>query len=68
MSQGSGSITILGENIDTVRPKRHKFPDVPKECFKIRHNTRARTRNIGKREFNKLKTFYEGRLNEPRET
>jgi len=55
--------SILGENISIVRPRRWNKPIVPKDQFKVRHNTRARTRKIGKQEFLKLKEFYEGRIN-----
>jgi len=68
MHPDSGNITILGENINTIRPKRYNQPIVPKEQFKVYYNTRARTRKIGKHELEKLKKQYEEELNDPRET
>ena len=55
--------TILGEDISIVRPVLPRKPIIPKEPFHVKHNKRARTRKIGKRELQKLKSKYEEELN-----
>ncbi len=34
--------SILGHHISLIRPERIHKPDLPKECWKVRYNTRPK--------------------------
>uniref|UniRef100_A0A6M3X5N9 Uncharacterized protein n=1 Tax=viral metagenome TaxID=1070528 RepID=A0A6M3X5N9_9ZZZZ len=46
--------TILGEHISLIRPSLIKVPTKAKDVWRVRYNTRPKTRKIGKREFKRL--------------
>lgn len=53
--------TILGEHISLIRPSLIKPSVKSNNVWRVKYNTRSKTRKIGKREFERLvKLFNEG--------
>lgn len=62
------AVSILGEDIETVRPRKINKPVVPSKCFNIRYNTRAKTRKFTNEEMDELKEQYKEELNGTKKT
>jgi hypothetical protein len=53
------TITILGENINIVRPRKIHKSIIPKECWRPRRRSRCKTKKFTPEELTELKEKYE---------
>lgn len=61
-----GTVTILGQHIDNIRPRKIHKPLLPKEEWKVAYDTTPKTREIGVAEFFKICLSFKDEIPRPK--